>query len=736
MKNKIITSLIFTLILTNAVFADSPFAEKADFTGESFFTPAPMLFNGGSSTEQAAPTDEASGVKDTKYTNSTIPPLKKLRLTVQEKAQERRNQETQLAPTNPEENIYNSETDTSDYVSKEIEENFDENMMPDGFDADEQSAEENKKAKHFWSKGKTDTPTEPEDTENIVLDCDNMDYDTDKYCLYATGNVNVEFVKQQTVVKADKITYDRMNNTIKAEGNVKILKHGQTINGDYIFVDMNEENALIENPVTNLATIEIKANKGYVYGDKIVQEQGSITVNESFPVNFQSAKQGPQMHTMIIPKEATITNDMEKGLVKVDAKELKITQKGDLETLAIRHATVKKGKWTILKLPAIKIYTNKNHDYAETNIWELGTIRGLGMYTGPGFVFEMPKGSVLKAIPMLNYHHKLGIGVLGRYSSGTNFTQAAYGTADSKILVRGKQRLDDNLILQYAMNDYINDWWLGRRRPKYGVDLVYAKSYSSDGFLLKGQNSSYTHQFDFGYFHDIDKDRHFGELRSSQIGTLRARYMAEALQNFYTYRNEEKQRAFDFSIVGQVAASVYGTGDMQTIGRIGPRIHTQWRRWMQDVGYFQSVFDDNTPVPVYDAYRYGKANVYFREYFRLCKYLTLSWFGSLNLSNDSPNDRVFQENSFYLSIGPQDVRFNIGYDFIRENTFFTVEMMMDAKGTRVDYDKLVIKQDKKPQEENKEKKADTQQSNFQNSNKAPVLKRAVVEDIKTVEDVL
>ena len=729
MKIKITTLLISSLFITNFAFAESSFVDASDFTGDSFFTPAVIR-------EQSNNNNDSRDNAQNKNNKSTVPPVKKLRLYVQDKMNERHEQQTQLAPTDPNASIYNSEKDTSDYASKEIEENFDENMMPDGFEADEESIVEQQKSKHFWSKNKSDKISASEDTENIVLDCENMDYDAEKYCLYATGNVNVEFVKQQTVVKADKITYDRMNNTIKAEGNVRIIKNNQVINGDYIFVDMNEENALIENPITQTSTIEVRATKGYVYGDKIIQEQGSIVVDESYPINFKSSGTGPILSQMMRPKDATLSNDMEKGLVKINAKELKITQKGDLETLAIRHANVKKGKWTILKIPAIKIYTNKNHDYAETNIWEVGSARGLGTYIGPGFVFELPKGSVLKAIPMLNMNHGFGVGAVGRFSSGTNITQAGYGTTESKILIRGKQKLDDNLMLQYAMNDYLDDWWLGRRRPKYGIDLVYAKNYSSNNFLIKNHPSSFTHQLDFGYFHDIDVDGHFKNLKGGQIGTLRTRYMSEASQNFLHYRNEDKQTAFDFYIVGQLAASVYGTGDTQIIGRVGPRIETQWKRWMQRVGYYQSVYDDNSPVPVYDAYRYGKSNVYLQEYFRVNKYLTLSWFGSLNLSNDSPNGKMFQENAFYVSIGPDDVKFNLGYDFIRENTFFTVEMMMDAKGTKIDYDKMEIRQVKKAQKEENEKKAAKPQNEFQNTNKAPVLQRAIVEDIKTVEDVL
>ncbi len=737
MKNKILTALTLITFTFNVAYADPYFNEKSYYTGETYFT-SPAYIEKTDVQNSDEPLHYEDGSRNNEAKNGTIPPVRRIREAIQKKSAENQAKRTELAPVMPDNSIYNSDTETSDFASKEQKEEFDENMMPDGFEADEQSVEDNKKAKHFF-KNKADknkAKASEENTENIILDCDNMDYDTENYCLYATGNVNVKFVKQETTVKADKITYDRMNNTIKAEGNVVIIKNGQNIYGDYIFVDMNEENALIENPITSDAVIEIKAKKGYVYGDKIVQEEGSIDVEHSFPIKFRPSGGGPQiLSKMIVPKEQTLANDMEQGLIKVKAKELTIKQKGDLEVIAIKHADVKKGKYTLLKIPAIKIYTNKNHDYAETNFWELGSYRDLGTYIGPGFVFELPKGSVLKAIPILNYDHRIGVGAIGRFSSGTNQTQAAYGTADSRILVRGIQKLDDHLFLEYAMNDYMDDWFLGRRRPKYGVTLRYENDYSSNGFLLKDRLSIYKHKLDFGYYQDMDRDKHYRKLHSSNIGTTRLRYMGQATQNLYKYRNIEKQTAFDFNIVGAIAASVYGTGDTQVIGRIGPNIHTQYRRWMQDIGYYQSVYSDNTPLPVYDAYRYGKGNFYLREYFRINKYLTLSWFSSMNFTNDSPSNDIFQENAFWISIGPDDVKFNIGYDVIRQNTFFTVEMMTDAKGTHIDYDKLVIKRDKKPSEEAKES-GTTKKSNFKNSEKAPVLQHAVVEEIKVEEDVL
>ena len=722
MKNRLAILLIASLVTVNSVFAEYSFVDPSDFTGDAFFTP-PAL--------QEQKEEEAVGPKQER----TMPPVKRARLILKNKLNANEAKKMELAPTAPSEDMYVGGTETSEYASKDLEEHFDEDMMSDGFEADEATVEDNQKNKHFWQRKKKAAPVqEQDDSENIILDCENMDYDSDTYCVVATGNVSVEFVKQQTVLKADTITYDRMNNTIKAEGNVHIIKNGQTITGDYIFVDMNEENALIENPLTHTATIEMRAKKGYVYGDKIVQENGSITVDQSFPLNFRSTGAGPRMADMIMPKDQTMTNDMEKGLIKVKAKELKITQKGELEVLSIKKATVFKGRKKIVKVPGLKVYTNKNTDFVETNSWELGSLRGLGMYIGPGFVFTLPHGAVLKAIPMLNYKSGFGIGGIGRYQSATNKTQVAYGTAASKFLIRGKQRLDDNLYLQYGMNDYMNEWFLGRRRPKYGIDLVYEKGYSSKDFLIKGKTSSFAHRLDLGYYHDIDEDVNFRSLNGSQIGTLRTRYMAQADQNFLNYKNEEKQTAFSFDISTQLAASLYGTGDTQFIGRIGPRIHTQYKRWMQDIGYFHSVYHDESPIPVFDAYRYGKSNVYLRETFRFSRYFALSWFGSINLSGDSPNDRAFQENSFYLTVGPEDIKFHIGYDFIRENTYFMFEVLMNAKGTKVDYDRLEIKQDKKAQK--KEDPKDPQENSFETSQKAPVLQHAQVENVKTVEDVL
>ena len=56
----------------------------------------------------------------------------------------------------------------------------------------------------------------------------------------------------------------------------------------------------------------------------------------------------------------------------------------------------------------------------------------------------------------------------------------------------------------------------------------------------------------------------------------------------------------------QGSAAVYGTGATQFIGRMGPLAHVQYKNWMQDIAYYQTAYQDESPMPRYDAYRYDE----------------------------------------------------------------------------------------------------------------------------------
>jgi hypothetical protein len=96
-------------------------------------------------------------------------------------------------------------------------------------------------------------------------------------------------------------------------------------------------------------------------------------------------------------------------------------------------------------------------------------------------------------------------------------------------------------------------------------------------------------------------------------------------------------------------------------------------------------------MKVYDTYRYGHGCIYIREALRLSKYLSVAWSGTINVTGDSPNGKAFQECAFIVSLGPDDLKLNLGYDWVRQHSYIGISVAMDTKGSGIEYDKMVIK---------------------------------------------
>lgn len=707
-KKTFILSILTAMIISLPVQA---IGEKpADFAGDSFFT-SPIIDENGS----FVPHEDFNEQEQKKLDNpnKTIPPIKLLRLKARAYYFKRQELKEQKINPKPVDIVVEDEFQEEQYIQN-----------PDNIAAKEKR---NKKAKNA------------EQTQ-ITVDCKHMDYLTETGLMTATGDVLVTFPHQQTTLTADNLTFDKNSNKMHGWGNVVITKGGQKTYGESIDIDLNEESIFISKPITQNPEIKIVAQEGYVQRNIITQTKGSIDVEHSSPLTLRSSG-GPDarqyMRTMIIPEEEQrhITDGKSK-IFKVQAEEIIINSKENLDTLQLKKAKITSGGKTVLKIPRVKIYSNKGHDFVEGNYPEIGSRRYLGMYIGPGFVVELPRGALLKLIPALTYKNKIGIGGVARLWTPTNETQVSYGTSKSKIVVRGEQKLDDNLKLAYASFDYTDDWFLGRRMPKYGADLIYKKAYRTESLLGAKRPTTYEHRISAGYFQDMYEDKYYDQLSGGNIGTTRFRYMARLSQPLYSYQNKEKQFYTNFGLNFEGSAGIYGTGHTQTIGRVGPYWHIQYKRWMQDIGYLLSGYSDNTPIPVFDAYRYGHSNVYLREYLRVCPYLTLAWQGSVTLTDDTYNDKLFQECSFYASVGPQDLKLNFGYDFVRQNAFINFVLALDPKGTTVDYEKMVIKNPENfTSQRNKNEelyKAAHKYTKQEETNS--VLTKAIVEDIKEYID--
>ncbi len=723
--NNIILLIAF-LVSVNSSFAAmyGGLTQPSDYTGDSIIGP-PLK-----SVEQVDGDDiyESSSSKN----SGTMPPLKKLRLKYRAKYKKFFTDPVQnqfLEPVDEESDIEAKEMSvqeaSEDLTEKKEKKSWFKRNKNDENEKQVSSTENNE----VTEKKLTVEKGNPKEQDRVLMDCEKMDYDNENAVITAHGNVSITMPAQGVTLYAQDVVFDKVANTIKANNKVLIKKGDLEVVGDYIFIDLNEENALIGRPISSYNQMEITAKEANMHEGTVSQTDGSILFKKSSPFFFRSGKRGPQMEQMLTKKEDSLSEDLQEGRYKVKVTKMVINSEKEHDTFLVQKATIYKDGKKLITLPRTKFYTNKNHDYAEGDFIEIGSKRDAGVYLGPGVVFKLPKGSALKAVPFVSYKNEIGFGGLLRFNSGTNETYLMYGSQKDKFIGRGIQDLDDDLKIEYATNDYMDEWFLGRARPKYGISLVYDKSYLNKDFLGKSRDMTFRHKVSGGYYKDIEEDKYYSELNGSGKETTRFKYMAEINQTLWDVKNEDDLTWFRLSLLGQVSSALYGTGDTQVVARVGPMLHTQYKRWMQDIGYFQSAFQDDTPMPVYDAYRYGASNAYIRETVKLSKMVALSWFGSVTLSNDTYTNKLFQECAFYLSLGPDDLRLNIGYDFVRSNVYFMVDVGLDPKGTEVQYDKLEIKNpDKLGRKKDNEPKEEPM---YKRTPKAPILKNAIVEEITT-----
>lgn len=743
LKNKY-NILLITLLLS-ANFAGAMhhgLTSPEDFTGESIIGAPRMIVKEKKQEKHIFISDDETFMKYSADKNEkdkgTVPPLKKLRLKY-------RDQYKKLFTDLPDSNLEfleDSPISNEILVNKKekkskLKRNKKENKNNEKQVVDKTSAKQsqdttnnnlNKNEKKVAeNKNLKVEKTSAKLRDRLLVDCEKIDYDTETGVITARGNVKIKLPEQGVTLYAQDVEFDKVANIIRANNKVLIKKGDMEVHGDYIVVDLNEENILLGRPITEYNQMEIHSDEASMNEGVISQENGSILFNKSAPFNFRSGKRGPRLEFMMSKKDDTLTKEIAEGQYKVKVTKMVIDSQKEHDTFLIQKATVYKNGKKVLVAPRMKFYTNKNHDYSQGDFFEIGSKRDAGLFAGPGVVFKLPKGSTLKAVPFVSYKSGLGYGGLLRFRNGSNQSYLIYGSQHDIFIGRGRQELDDNLYLEYATNDYMNEWFMGRQRPKYGIALAYENEYLKKDLFGESRDFKFQHRLSGGFYKDIDHDKYFKKLKGYGEETYRFKYMMQGRQTLWNKMNEENLTCIRFDIVGQVSSAVYGTGDTQVIARVGPMLHTQYKNWMQDVGYYQSAFQDNTPMPVFDKYRYGKSNAYLRETLKLNRWLALSWFASMTLSDDSYNNKLLQENSFYVTLGPDELRFNIGYDFVRENAYFTIVAALDPKGTEVMYDKLEIKN-----ADNFGRKKENLPQNasvYNKPDKQPILRNAIVQNM-------
>ena len=103
------------------------------------------------------------------------------------------------------------------------------------------------------------------------------------------------------------------------------------------------------------------------------------------------------------------------------------------------------------------------------------------------------------------------------------------------------------------------------------------------------------------------------------------------------------------------------------------------------------------------------------------------------MTDDSPNGKMFQENSFIVAFGPDDFKLNVGYDWVRRQTYFSFIIAMDTKGSSLEFDRMEIKNPDKLAKSN-EPDVELKVFDMDGENKKVTPKKMMYAEVIDIED--
>lgn len=518
------------------------------------------------------------------------------------------------------------------------------------------------------------------------INADKITYDDTEGNVYAKGNVEIISKEQNVILKADDAVLDKESQTIKLHNNVKIIKEGTEMVGEYMLVDLNEQNILMDNPTLEAYSFVIKAQEGYLVANDIQMLNGNMKSSRRTEYPFATngfCKLDPRgaralYDSSVDTSEITPTK---KQVYTIDSKEIVITSYRDHNSVLLKGSNIYYNNHKIVRNSDIEIITDKENQIFETNMAEAGSMRNFGTYVGYGFVFRLPEGQTLKLMPALVYKSGLGVGVIGRYQTRNGNVEAGWASASSDLIVRGRYRLSDSLNLRYARRSYISEGFFGSRRPGYGAQLEYKKSYVIDDLKANFDNGVYV-----GLFSDYKKKHQEKDVYS----TTRFRYMAQLSKKILQYENEEQDLRIAFRANLQGAATLYGSGETTGVIRFGPSLRTSLKRWDSNIGYYFAGMHGDSPFR-FDKYRYGKSSIYLNEKFNFNNKFALGYRVTVTPLKDNYEDKLLTESRLYAMFGPQDLKVALSYDFVRDIAHLDFMFLIGSDSAKINFDKLTTK---------------------------------------------
>ncbi len=531
----------------------------------------------------------------------------------------------------------------------------------------------------------SETAAKAQEKTEVVMDSDKIFYNDETNEVEVKGNVKITTKPEKSKLTADRGVYSRDFNTIKLYGNVKLYKDGATMVGDYMLIDLANENILVDEPTTNYGTFKIKGREGYAYANKIEMVNGQIELAQKLDTIVASHGFGTFYDRGIIEQHFA-TDEIKKARsdkFKIHTREIIIKSEKERDIVTFKDAEIFYKNLKVMRAADLDIYTDKNQGYAETNSMEFGSLNRFGTYIGPGFVFKTPGASTLKLVPALvsNSDDGLGVGIIAKHRSKRNFVEGGWATNSKDLIVRGRYKFNKFWRADYGRHAYIQEWINGSDRAGYMAQISHQKRWK-----IKDLDATFEQRVSTALaaeFHEHNDDQ------KDAFSTMRYRYQAQLYKNFLSFGDKEQDVWLDVGGRGEVSVTLYGTGDTNAFVKAGPYVNSRVNRWGSKIGMMIGGIHGESPF-IFDNYRYGRLTFDIDENIRLNKYLAVGYRGMISPLKDNYKDQLVTENKLYVLAGPEDVKFALSYDSIRHRTAFDIYMMLGTNRYKNTYDKLTI----------------------------------------------
>ncbi len=527
------------------------------------------------------------------------------------------------------------------------------------------------------------TQVSSEKKNGLTIDSKELEYFDDRGEIEARGNVVIT-TGDNTVLTSDRAVYDKNANVIKMYGNVCLKRDGNTINGEYMAIDLNEENALIDSPIIGVGTfIRLRAEEGYAYTDRLESVNGSVELAKKIEMRLQTS--GFNSYDKMLIQDEIIDFDIKKERLspyKIKTKEILVESKKDHDTLTLKNADLYYKKLKLVTINSIELFSDKEVNYVEANIpVEIGSISDFGQYAGMGYIFKLPAGGNLKVAPALVYRDEVGIGVLGKLKTKRLNLDAAWATSSENLILDGEYNFTNNLKADFGRHAYKDEWFIGSKRAGHLAQLVYDRQHH-----IEDLRASFRHRFTAGYASDYVESRQ----EDNNYGTMRFRWQSQLNKNLFSITNREQDMGLSLGVMGQTMATVYGTGETFGLVRGGPVIESRIKNWKSSVNYAIGGTHGYSPFR-FDEYTYGKSSIGIEESLKLCKYLSIGYRGVITPKKDNEDGDLITENRIYAVVGPDDIKVAFSYDSVRQNAYLDFMFLLGTDQTNVAFEKMTIK---------------------------------------------